>query len=80
MKGKLTSSGSLVIWRDPSWVVQCCPFHKSRDCGQWCPLFGEYGKSVDYEKRTHLHICQDRILYFDEFEDKSIKKETTDVH
>ena len=80
MKGKLTVSGNLQIWREPQWVSQYCPFSTvDRACGQWCPLFGEYGKSVDYEKRTQLHICQDRILYFDEFKDESVK-EKTDVH
>lgn len=93
MKGKISASGHLSIYRGSDYKFQECRESATGDtmqleydyCGDACPRFGEPEKEVEryvqvdtYCERhrvsetgkTLLHICQGRILTFDEFEDE----------
>jgi len=74
MKGGINIYGELLIARRGGLEVQDCP-HSSKKCGDLCPLFGEPDPKVkNYRGRTHLQICDNRVLEFVAFTDKRTMK------
>uniref|UniRef100_A0A6M3KJK6 Uncharacterized protein n=1 Tax=viral metagenome TaxID=1070528 RepID=A0A6M3KJK6_9ZZZZ len=84
MKGKINEYGNLEFLRKGIFKQQLCPFNGDGEfsCGDWCSLFGEPviskwmgSPSPDSENPDwNLRICQNRVLYFDEFTDERKSK------
>ena len=71
MLGKITDTGYLEIYRGRAFKGQGCPkTQDAKDCGDWCPLFGEPVKVTGPgTTASKLRICDSTILDFHTLED-----------
>ena len=76
MKGEIWNDGILKIERkaEAGYTTGLCPRYESKNCGDWCILFGEpYVKAVDNGMRRkrviYLELCH-RSLMFESLEDR----------
>ena len=77
MDGKIDGLGALHIKRVGHLKIMYCPFvYKNyggiESCSDNCPHFGEPFHGKYQNEKTTLHICNDKTMYFDKFEDERI--------
>lgn len=61
MDFKIDKDGFLSIKRGNKFKEQLCPLtEKARNCGDWCPLFGEPHKQ--YDEKEEIFICKKGIM------------------
>ena len=66
MKAKIDIYGTFYIYRSNKFKPQCCPRHYyERQCGDWCPKFGEPHNAtiLDEGDAEAINICGDYQLY-----------------
>jgi len=65
MDGLIDTNNILNIKRKQEWVPQICKYSSDKNCGGHCPFFDEPN---EMSMQTSLEICEDKTLYFDNFE------------
>jgi hypothetical protein len=71
MKITINKCGDLEIWRHGKFKMQWCPRVGGRQCGDWCPLFGEPEKIINIDNNgIKLSLCEvDLRCGIEEFQD-----------
>lgn len=79
MKGKISPTGELLIYREKDYKIQFCPFKQKKagvdrdflSCGDWCPHFSEpIRRTEGYDNFWELEICMGKKLVFEDFIDE----------